>query len=226
MFTERDCWYKNVCTKLKTDPTSCTACFRFYEMTSLMAQSNIPENRWEVSKLRADADIYEYNYLRDLKSTIKDWVQNGNNIYIYSTNCGNGKTSWAIKLMQAYFDKVWIGNGGKCRGVFISVPTFLVRNKEIINKFDDDFANLKSKLLDADLVIWDDIASTKLSEFDHSLLLAYVDSRILSGKANIFTGNVIPANLTDYVGERLASRILSNCALIQFQNRDMRGCKR
>ena len=42
----------------------------------------------------------------------------------------------------------------------------------------------------ADLVIWDDIAATKLGDFDQANLLTYIDQRKLQGLSKIFTGNL------------------------------------
>lgn len=221
--THDECWYKNTCNKYLGNIDNCRGCIRFFEMYNLMKLSNIPENRWKPIRLLSGEDKSAYMELQEVKKDILNWVDDGRNLYIYSKNCGNGKTSWSIKLMQSYFDKIWAGNGMKCRGVFISVPVFLLKNKEIINKFDNDFVELKQRIMEADLVIWDDIASTKLSEFDHSLLLAYIDTRILNGKANIFTGNINPDNMKDMIGERLASRVVNSNKIIEFRNSDMRS---
>ena len=117
-----------------------------------------------------------------------DFVQQGGNLYIASQMSGNGKTSWAIKLMLKYFDEIWAGNGFNIRALFISVPTFLLKCKDF-KVADPAFDQLKRDLLKVDLVVWDDIASTNISAYDYSQLLMYLDARVLSGQANIFTGN-------------------------------------
>jgi DNA replication protein DnaC len=125
--------------------------------------------------------------------------------------------------MLAYFDSIWAGNAFRRRGVFISVPEFLDRNREIISNRDLEFTQLRQDMIDCDLVIWDDISSVKLTDFQHSLLINYIDARMLAGKSNIFTGNVELNKLSDYVGGRLASRIGNGSELVQFNDRDKRG---
>lgn len=219
----KDCWYKEVCKKYSRSLVNCVACPKFIEMRNLMKQSNLPKNKWKPQDLISFGNEKTHSELMRIKGDIKNWVENGNNLYLYSKTCGNGKTSWSIKLMQSYFDKVWAGNGLECRGIFISVPNFLIKNKEIINVMDEDFVELKSKIADVDLVIWDDIATTKLTEYEHGLLLAYIDTRMLNGKANIFTGNADKETMNTYIGERLTSRVYSGSKVLEFTNRDMRG---
>lgn len=223
MITYKDCWYRGVCKKYTRNEVNCKCCPKFIEMRAMLNQSNLPEKKWNPQNLLPLDDSTSYSELITIKNDIKNWVENGRNLYMYSKTCGNGKTSWAIKLMQSYFDKVWVGNGLECRGLFISVPNFLLKNKEIISKTDEDFINLKNRLNEVDIVIWDDIAVSKLTEYEHSLLLAYIDTRILNEKANIFTGNADNKLMETYLGERLTSRVWSSGKVIEFTNWDMRG---
>ena len=47
-------------------------------------------------------DLQAFTDLSIIKNNIVSFAKNGNNIYIYSKIPGNGKTSWAIKLIQSY----------------------------------------------------------------------------------------------------------------------------
>ena len=216
-----NCWYQGVCPK---SPSQCsTTCLRYIEMLNLVQQSNIPESKWIPLKLRPGADRDSFLRLQSIKENIEEWVKGGNNLYIYSQNCGNGKTSWSIKLMLAYFNEIWAGNGFRRRGIFVSVPEFLDRSREIINNRDDEFVKIKDDIIDCDLVIWDDITSTQLTNFNHSLLLNYIDARMLANKANIFTGNVDYEGMIKGLGGRLSSRVWNGSEIIEFVDRDKRG---
>lgn len=215
------CWYKEVCPKC---PSSCSeTCLRYIEMLNLVQQSNIPEAKWVPLKLRPGKDKDAFVRLRDIKNGIEPWVKNGNNLYIFSNTCGNGKTSWSIKLMLAYFNEVWAGNGFRRRGIFLSVPEVMDRSREIINNRDEEFVKLRQDIIDCDLVIWDDITSTKLTDFNHGLLLNFIDARVLANKANIFTGNVDYSGLVKSLGTRLASRIWNASEVVEFVDQDKRG---
>ena len=216
----KQCWYENVCSNVTNN---CRAgCVRYLEMRHLLEKSNIPESRWYPITMSPDnCDYAAFCELADIKDEMINFVIRGSNLYLYSTKTGNGKTTWAIKLMLKYFNDVWPGNGFKCRGLFIHVPTFLTRMKNF-NTLDEDFERIKAELPTADLVIWDDIASTELSSYDHSQLLTYIDQRILSEKSNIFTGNLGSPEIVKALGTRLASRVWNSSKRIELKGSDKR----
>lgn len=215
----RECWYKDVC----QNDCDCY-CLRFAEMSYLIEHSGVPENKCHSASLSmwVDPDDYDaYCDLADIKSGIKEFVDAGKNIYIYSNITGNGKTTWAIKLLLKYFDEVWAGNGFRTRGLFISVPAFLTQLKNFNSK-SDELERIKSELGKVDLVVWDDIASTHMSNYDHSQLLSYIDQRVLAGKSNIYTGNLDKYAMEKQLGSRLTSRIWNDSERFEFKGRDKR----
>lgn len=216
-----DCWYLGVCPK---SPHGCSnTCLRYIEMLNLVQKSNIPESKWVPLKLRPGRDREAFIRLQQIKDNIEEWTKQGGSLYIYSDTFGNGKTSWSIKLMLAYFNAIWAGNGFRTRGIFVSVPEFMDRSREIINNRDDDFVKIRDSLIDCDLVIWDDITSIKLTDFNHALLLNYIDARGLANKANIFTGNVDYEGMVKNLGSRLSSRVWNASEVVQFVDPDKRG---
>ena len=192
-------------------------------MCNLVKLSNLPESKWLPLKLRPGEDYDAFLRLQEIKYDIENWVKEGRNLYLYSNNFGNGKTSWAVKLMLAYFNSIWAGNGLRRRGVFISVPEFLDRNREIISNRDEVFAELRQDIINCDLVVWDDITSTKLTDYNYFMLLNYLDARMLANLSNIFTGNVDYNRMYEFLGGRLASRIWNSSEIIQFVDIDKRG---
>lgn len=216
-----ECWYLGTCPK---SPNDCSeTCIRYAEMLNLVQQSNIPESKWFPLKLRPGVDRDKFLRLQEIKDNIEEWVKSGKSLYIYSDTFGNGKTSWSIKLMLAYFNAIWAGNGFRTRGVFVSVPEFVDRGREVINNRDENFVKIREDIINCDLVIWDDITSIKLTDFNHSLLLNYIDARVLANKANIFTGNVDYYGMDKNLGGRLASRVWNGSEVIQFTDGDKRG---
>ncbi len=211
-----DCWYKDVCQNECSD-----TCIRYLEMKYLIDNSNIPKARQYPTVLQAGTDYKVFCTLAEIKDDIVRYVNEGFNLYITSDETGNGKTSWAIKLMLKYFDSIWAGNGFRVRGLFVHVPTLLNQLKNFQNPLSEEY---KRNLLECDLVVWDDIASTDMSAYDHSQLLSYVDQRVFSKKANIYTGNIADFNaLAKSVGERLASRIYRAGTTVIFRGKDRRG---
>ena len=193
-------------------------------MKYLMDNSNIPKNRQLPTTLTpARCDLDAFRRLADIKSNILEFVENGKNIYIMSKEVGNGKTSWAIKLMLKYFDSVWEGNGFRVRGLFVHVPTFLLKCKDFKND-DREFEALKRNIMTADLVIWDDLASTGMSSYDYTQLVVYMDARSLNGLSNIITGNLTAReDMETALGAKLTSRIWSReTEVIEFKGGDRR----
>ena len=211
-----NCWYKDVC------QNEClNTCIRYLEMKYLIEQSHIPKSKQYPVILQAGVDYNAFCDLANIKDDIVAFVKEGCNLYITSNCTGNGKTTWAIKLMLKYFDNIWAGNGLRVRGVFVHVPTLLNQLKNFNQPLSEEY---KQNLLECDLVVWDDIASTDMSAYDHSQLLSYVDQRIFNEKANIFTGNLSEFDtLAKAVGEKLASRIYRTGTVIEFKGKDRRG---
>ena len=222
-YNKEKCWYKKTCNKF--DTSQCNSnCIRYMEMDYLIETSNIPKaNQFKNTLIAEKIDLENFKFLTEIKNDIINFVDNGENLYIFSQNLGNGKTTWAIKIMLSYFNKIWAGNGFVQRGLFIHTPSFLTKFKEVINKKDEEFEDMKKQLLEVDLVIWDDdIAAGKLSDYDHTNLLTYIDQRKLNGKSNIYTGNLNENELTVAVGNRLKSRIWNDSSTVELFGKDRR----
>lgn len=212
------CWYKDVCNYECTD-----SCIRYKEMKFLMDSSGIPESQQIPLKLvpTNNEDRQIFLRLNDIKKDIVNWTKEGNNLYIASESAGVAKTSWALKLILRYFNEIWSGNGFRVRGVFIHTPTFLFQLKNFNHPLSEEY---KQNVLNADLVIWDDIATGKTSDYDYNQLLMYIDNRLLNKKSNIYTSNIISKGaLENVLGARLASRIFSESEVLIISANDYRG---
>lgn len=221
-FDKNNCWYKKTCDRFNTKLCN-KNCIRYMEMHYLIESSNIPKaKKFKNELIPEKIDVENFKFLQEIKKDIINFVKNGENLYIYSERFGNGKTTWAIKIMQKFFNDIWLGNGFKIRGLFVHVPSFLTKCKDIINNKDEDFEAFKLNLLNVDLVIWDDIAAGKLSDYDYNNLLTYIDQRKLNGKSNIYTGNLNEAELKIAVGNRLKSRIWNDSSVVELFGSDRR----
>ena len=212
-YFKEDCWYIDVCNNTCSD-----TCIRYLEMRHLMDSSGLPKAKQRPLVLVPDDIDYDaFTELADIKNNIVNFVDNGKCIYIASKYNGNGKTSWAIKLLLKYFDSVWAGNSFRCRGLFIHVPTFLLRLKDFDNNKDIELNELKRNLLTADVVVWDEIGSDYLSNYDLTQLLTFLDQRDLEEKSNIFTGNLLEQDLLNKLGAKLYSRVWNGSKVIIFK---------
>lgn len=218
-----DCLYTEKCNKKDCEKDFC---LKRYKLNYLFNQSLLPEAKWKPFLLYLDSDKTdqaEFLHLADIQENICQFVADGNNLYLFSTNCGNGKSSWAIKLLQAYLNKVWFKSALTCRALFISVPKFLMALKDNISNKNDYAEFIKANILSADLVVWDEIGNKIGSEFEVNYLLELLDDRLNLGKSNIYTANISYPQLVDKLGERLASRIYNSSDVIEFHGADKRG---
>ena len=220
MVTFNECWYKKVCTQQECNEH----CLRFLEMNYLMSHSGLPEKKqYPVPLTPSTCDVNAFIQLADIKDDILNFTLNGENLYITSRYCGNGKTTWAIKMLLKYFDEIWAGNGFKTRGLFIHVPTFFMRMKNNISDRDEEFLQLRDSIMSADLVIWDEVANTGMTKYEYEQFLAYIDYRLLAEKSNIYTSNIVDLqDVQKILGVKLASRIYNNSTVIELKGKDRR----
>ena len=223
---ENNCWLVNECNQRDCN----TFCMRKYKLDYLYNEALISDFQRKRIALSVDespetSDLDAFLYLQSIEQNILDFVNEGNNLYLYSVRCGNGKTSWALKLVQAYLNKIWVKSGLECRALFINVPRYLLALKDNISQKSDYVQHIKDNVLKADIVIWDEVGSKGLTSFEHENILNVINARIDLNKTNIYTSNLTLRELNDAVGPRLFSRItgLSHC--IELKGLDKRGLK-
>ena len=230
-----DCVIKDSCKLYDSDKDVCPyinnetkICMRKYKINYLLDQALLSDAQKIRKALLLDVnkiDLQAFTNLNIIKNDIISFAKNGDNIYIYSKIPGNGKTSWAIKLIQSYINKIWAESQLTCRVLFINVPKFLLSLKASISNQSDYIDHINRYVNSADIVVWDDIGTKVATEFEHEHLLSLIDSRLLDNKANIFTSNIIPNELSGFIGDRLASRIINTSKTIEFLGADKRGLK-
>lgn len=193
-------------------------------MTYLINNSGLPVGLRGRNQLKPDkVDLEAFMYLADIKDNIVEFVENGKNLYIYSTITGNGKTTWLSKLLKNYFYNIWAGNGFKKRGYYIDLPTFFIELKESINNPNEDLNELKEFLKTVDLLCIDGISPLTLSEFELNYLMYVVEHRINNGISTIYGSNLDEQSLLRFFGTRLKSRIFNNSKVVRLQGTDKRG---
>ena len=215
-FNKNNCMYRDICGDFNTDICN-SVCQRYIITNFLLFHSQIPL-KFQKRKLLIvpECDKDSYSSLQQVRNNIKQFVGDGENLYIFSNNKHNGKTSWATSLMLKYFDQIWQDSGFTVRGVFVSVPMFLMKCKNVMSNPDIEFEQFKETLRTADLVIWDGIATSSISSYDSGVLYAYISERLLQGKSNIYTGEMNRQQMDNALGINLSSCICSNLYPIRF----------
>lgn len=218
-----NCWLEDSCKHIHcNDPNGCMIKFK---LDYLYSEANVPPALRKKTILRPDADntdLDEFLFLKEIQGKILEFVQGGKQLLIHSNTCGNGKTAWSIKLLQAFFNKIWLNTDLRCRALFISVPQYLIGIKDNLSSKSEYIEHIKENALTCDLIIWDDIGTKAVTTFEQENLFSIIDARIAAGKANIFTSNLLDKELHEALGDRLASRICNIGYNIVFNGGDKR----
>ena len=213
-----NCWYVKSC---KDD---CDRCTTYVQMKWQMEHSGLPEAKQRPITLYMTednaGDERAYDRLTEIRKNIVEFVFKGKNLYICSSRTGNGKTSWAIKMLHTYFHYTAEGNYENLKGMFVSTADFLLKAKDFNNPMSKTY---RDNLENVDLVIWDDIALTNMTQYDYTQFYNIIDKRILAEKSNIFTTNCVDVKkLADLVGAKIASRIYYTSEIVELKGKDMR----
>ena len=233
MITSNECWMKDTCKKYQNSSKDCECrnsdvfCIKLFKLQQLYDLSLLTEKQRIRIPLRIDADGTDKQAFERLSVIESDVVRYfsdlGNSLYIYSGNVGNGKTTWAVRLIQSYLTNVWYRCDIDCKALFVSVPKYLIAMKDNISETNDYAQHVKKYVYSADVVVFDDIATKSATQFEHEMLFNIIDTRVNLGKSNIYTSNMDYVGLVNTVGERIASRIFNTSEKIRFDGKDKRA---
>lgn len=220
------CFTNHKCAKYAKGERLGTFCIKNFKLSSLYDLALVSEKQRKHINLRIDedgTDREQFLYLKQIEENIHQFVKDGRNLYLYSTGCGNGKTSWSLRLLQSYLNTIWYSSSVDCKALFISVPKFFLMLKDNIGSKNDYITHIKEYVADCDIVIWDDLGTKVGTEFEIENLLNIISNRIDNGKTNIYTSNITPDMLQSRVGERLYSRVVNMSECVQLSGSDKRG---
>lgn len=219
--TKDKCWYKSIC-----DHSKCgnEFCIRHYKIDALTYMATLEGKQKYPVQLKPDAvDLEAFKKLKNIKTNIKDFVESGKNLLIYSEHTGNGKTEWLKKLLLAYFDSIWPFTDIECRGLFISMPKFISAMKANISKEDPYYKYVMDNIIDADVVIFDEINYKEWTSYEQENMLNIISQRLAIGKSTMYSTNYDLQTIEQKLGTRLSSRIIGQSVLIEFKGSDRRN---
>lgn len=228
MLLSNDCFLTGTCKKANEciSEGGNVFCQKLFKMENLYSESLLGKNQWKNIGLRYDADgtdKEEFDVLKSISNDIENFVKEGKNLYIHSNICGNGKTSWAIKLMQSYFNAIWHKCDFGCHGLYVNVPRYIIELKNSISNQNDYISKIQENILSADLVIFDDIGTKTATQYEYDHLLSVINGRIDYGKSCIYTSNMNNSELAEKLGDRLYSRIINMSKNVELKGIDKRG---
>lgn len=226
-----NCYLKDRCAKYQKNPTaeckfSNCYCPKLFRLNYLYDEALLSKKQRLYIPLYIDedgTDLNEFKRLQSIEQNIEQFVEQGAHAYIHSSNTGNGKSSWAIRFIQAWLEKIWYKSDLRCRALFINVPRYLLAIKDSISNQNDYADHIKKNVQSADIVVFDEIGTKALTNFESEHLLSIIESRIQSDKSNIYTSNLNATDLKLVLGDRLYSRIVNLSSDIELHGVDKRS---
>lgn len=215
-----DCPYRNICEKKTANGDCYKMCGKLNEIDTLFHNANIPRAFLQpITLYPSPIDVASYESLNYIKNNIVELIDAGLNITISSMHHGNGKTSWAIKILQNYLHKIWTQPGNRTRGLYVDIPEYF---SELKAEFDTKERNAKEFARDidnADLVIFDNIDIIRLTEWERNILAQHIRKRINNKLSNIFIITTDGNQLMNLIGENLVYYIAENSSVLTIKGK-------
>lgn len=216
------CWAQDYCKKHNTDYCN-EYCIGYNQLKFLYTTSNIPEKYQYLHHLELDeVDQNKQEFLENFRDNIFENVKKGKGLILLSPQKGNGKTSWACIMLNAYIKTVALDNNMEVRVKFVSVPELMQNLKDDFDRDEKQMDKFKKHIKKADLVVWDDIGAENPSTWAKEVLYNYINYRISNNLSQIYTSNKPKEELEKVLGERIFSRMLGQCQGLVLKGRDHR----
>lgn len=174
------------------------------------------------------ASMADLGYLgKEIESAVQEMFdppfKNNKVGVIFCGPTGSGKTHAAYAVIKAISEKnpEMIG----------CITTYADALSSLKNEFThdeyDDFGSMWDKLRNDSgmydgLLVVDDVSAQHITEFEVDKLLMFLEKRFNSFMPFLLTTNIKPEDFKSAFGERLASRLLGYCNLIEFDQLDKR----
>lgn len=132
------CWFRKGC-NYGNNIEYCknNFCILNHKMDFLTQSALMSEKDKYPIKLFPDANGTDYDKfvrIKAIQTDIKEFVNNGKNLLIYSKITGNGKSASAKKLLLAYLASIIYEADYECRALYINLPRLFNELKDNISK--------------------------------------------------------------------------------------------
>jgi len=145
--------------------------------------------------------IKDLKNFRDIKCPE---MMEGQSLYIYGAN-RTGKTLVAASLLMEQFKKNYL-LAETYNSYFVKMPDLLEEIKQSFGRYNE--ADVLERYINCELLVLDDFAITKPTDWTYQTLYRLIDTRYENIKPIVFTANISLDELETLYGDtRLTSRI-------------------
>lgn len=200
-------------------------CGGYRVLRALYNLSRIPERyRYTIAlKPENGEDLEAFTVLDNYKNDVLSMVDEGRGLYIWGKSTGNGKTSWACKIMSYFFRKIAFNTGLENEGLYIFLPTFLEDLRDNYDNKDPEFDEILRMIKTCRLLIIDDIGAERVTDWVRERMVSIINTRVSNNLTTIYTSNLSPEELRSELGDRIASRVLGSSQVVEITSGDRRG---
>lgn len=157
--------------------------------------------------------------LRSCKRFVNEFDTSDTNFLFYGKS-GLGKTFLSSAIATELLKK------GK-DVLYISANSLFPMLEDLhFGRGDEKSRYIAEKVLDADLLILDDLGSEFITQFTTSEFFRIMNQRLLTGKKMVFSTNLDFSEITNTYSERIVSRIIGYFENIYFFGEDIRKKKK
>lgn len=194
----------------------------------LLEDSGLPQLYMEEVKLTVrKEDVNAFKRLNEIKNSIYDISEPNldmKNLLICSNKTGNGKTSWAIKILQFFIFKSAQHYPDEEPGFFVPVTEFVLASKEYDNSHRKKYWDMLEMIEKSRVVVFDDVGAGEYSRAEYMALLSAIEGRVFRKQYCIFTSNFIEKDevIVKKLGERLADRVFETSEKIILNGEGVR----
>ncbi len=185
-----------------------------FDKFDLSYYDNTPDSDFGISARENAASI-----LRVAKSFVSTFDSPGKNLLFYGPS-GLGKTflssAIAAELLKNGKDVLYISANS----------LFPMLENMHFGRRDEKSSYISDKVLDADLLILDDLGAEFITQFTASELFRIMNQRLLMGKKMVFSTNLTFNEIVNSYSERIASRMIGEFHNLRFFGEDIRKKKK
>lgn len=190
----------------------------------LLNNSLLPKKYQSPQQLVKRKDDEEaWDFLEDVRKNIVQEVKAGSVFVIASSNVGNGKTSWAIRLLQRYLAETALDGTISDKGMFINYTSLVTNMSDFKYRDTSEYREYLTRLKTCELLVVDELGGAGINKISYPLIYEIIDTRNNQQLSTIYTTNLDESVLKDQLGERLFSRVYDYSTLVEFYSDNVRG---